>query len=112
MGTFDTFHDPRFAHAFQSKAFGKGMGHFHPGDAVQAQRMLITSRMHRTRLLREVHHGDLQALAIPDVDDAPAHERYFIDVIGGVFTGISRERRPEVRLVDHDDHVIRLENER
>lgn len=107
MGTYDTFLDPPKGEEHQSKAFGKGLRTYRPGDAVTPQRAPLSKEdydAYDTGAWNPVIPG-LEAITLQSRVEHATNEKY-IDVAAGIYTGISSERDMNVPLIDHYGRLI------
>lgn len=102
MSTYDTFLDPTTGEEHQSKAFGRALRTYRPGDTVLAQRSPLSEADYA-----EDRAGRWDS-AIPGLEAASFQARVehadgerYIDVADGIFTGISATRDPALPLIDH-----------
>lgn len=102
MSTYDTFVDPTTGWRAQSKAFGKGMRIYQLGERVRPRRSPVTELEYAAAGAGHwddavaARHATLQVLVAP----TGGRTRY-IEIVDGVYTGITGERDRSVPLVDH-----------
>ena len=107
MGTYDTFIDPSKGEEHQSKAFGQGMQTYRPGDAVSPQRAPLSEADYDAYdagsfnpTIPGLENTTLQAQAVYSRPEC------YINIVGGVYTGISDNRDMDVPLIDSYGRVI------
>lgn len=109
MSTYDTFLDPQTGQAHQSKAFGKRMKAYRPGDTVRPQRAPLSKEdyaaFHPERW-EQIVDGLTSATLQSRIAHADGDEERYIDVSDGVYTGISAARDPSIPLVDHYGRLV------
>ncbi|USY17926.1 hypothetical protein NE857_21665 [Nocardiopsis exhalans] len=107
MGTYDTFLDPPKGEECQSKAFGKGLRTYRPGDAVTPQRAPLSKEdydAYNAGAWNPVIPG-LESITLQSRVEHATNEKY-IDVAAGIYTGISSRRDMDVPLIDHYGRLI------
>ncbi|OYO00723.1 hypothetical protein CGZ95_08865 [Enemella evansiae] len=107
MSTYDTFLDPATGEKHQSKAFGRGLRTYRPGDTVTPQRSPLSEDEYA-----EDRAGRWDS-AIPGLEVVTCQVRIkhadgerYIDVADGIFTGISATRDPALPLIDHYGQLV------
>ncbi|MBB5491392.1 hypothetical protein [Nocardiopsis metallicus] len=107
MGTYDTFLDAPKGEEHQSKAFGKGLRTFRPGDAVTPQRAPLSKEDYDACNAGEWNPVilGLKSTTLQSRVEHATSEKY-IDVAEGIYTGISSERDMNIPLIDHYGRLI------
>lgn len=108
MGTYDTFLDPLNGEEYQSKAFGKGLRTYRPGDAVTPQRAPLSKEDYDAQVAgawNPIIPG-LEPITLQSCVEHATSETY-IDVAESIYTGISSERDMNVPLIDHYGRLIK-----
>lgn len=104
MATYDTLIDAD-GQEHQTKALGKGLRTYHPGDRVSPSRSPLTEAEYQ-----EFKEGRWDASTAPvplqvalGLDDTPLYAQ--IDA-GSIYTGVTAERDHALPLLDHHGRLI------
>lgn len=107
MGTYDIFLDAPKGEEYQSKAFGKGLRTYRPGDAVTPRRAPLSKEDYDAYNAGEWNPviPGLESITLQSRVEHATSEKY-IDIAEGIYTGISSERDMNVPLIDHYGRLI------